>query len=360
MFPRLRALPSAIRASVLSAAALAAILAPLAPVAAAAAAADDDPVRWSIAPADSDGADGRRAVEHELGPGERVDEHFAVRNLGEQEITFRITAADGFFTQTGRFDILADAAASTAAGAWITAPAAVTVPAGESVVVPFSLAVPERAEPGDYAAGVTASILSAGSAEGGASVGVESRIGFRVLTRVTGEITPAASLDALVGDYRLSWNPLRPGGAQVSFDVVNDGNTRLAAAGTVSVGGRTVSFPAEGQQAQELLPGDRREITVVVDEVWPWVLLTTTVTLTPEVLAISDTDATIAPISADVAIWAVPWPQLAILLGAGLVVWAILWRRSRSQRRISAMIDDALQRGREEGRNEMTDQVGAS
>lgn len=189
---------------------------------------------------------------------------------------------------------------------------------------------------------------------------LESRVGFRVLTRVTGDISPAASLHALVGDYRLLCNPLRPGEAQVSFDVVNEGNTRLAAAGTVSEGGRTVSFPVEGQQAQELLPGDRREITVTIDGVWPWVLLTTTVTLAPEVLAISDTDASIVPVSADVTIWAVPWPQLAILLGAGLVVWAILWRRSRSQRRISAMIDDALQRGREEGRNEMTDRVGAS
>lgn len=358
MFPRFRTPPSAIRASVLSMAALAAVLAPLTPLSAAAA--DDDPVRWSVAPADAAGTDGRRAVEHELAPGESVDEHFAVRNLSEQEITFRITAADGFFTQTGRFDILADTAASTAAGTWITVPDAVTVPAGESVVVPFSLAVPERAEPGDYAAGVTASILSTGSATGGASVGVESRVGFRVLTRVTGEITPAASLDALAGDYRLSWNPLRPGETQISFEVVNEGNTRLAAAGTVAVGGRSVTFPASGQQAQELLPGDRREITVAVDDVWPWVLLTATVTLAPEVLTISDTDAAMAPISADVAIWAVPWPQLAILLGAGLVVWAILWRRSRSRRRISAMIDDALRRGREEGRNEMTDRVGAS
>jgi hypothetical protein len=358
VFPRPRALPSVIRASVSSAAVLAVMLVPLAPVAAAAA--DDDPVRWSVAPADADGADGRRAVEHELDPGKRVDEHFAVRNLSDQEITFRITAADGFFTPTGRFDILTDAGASTAAGTWISTPAAVTVPPGESIVVPFSLAVPERAEPGDYAAGVTASVLSAGSAAGGASVGVESRVGFRVLTRVTGEITPAASLDSLAGDYRLSWNPLRPGETRVSFDVVNEGNTRLAAAGTVSVGGRSVVFPSQGQQAQELLPGDRREITVVVDEVWPWVMLTTTVTLSPEVLTVSDTDATMAPISADTAIWAVPWPQLAILLGAGLVVWAILWRRSRSQRRISAMIDDALRRGREEGRNEMTDRVGAS
>lgn len=358
MFSRLRTLPSAIRASVVSVATLAAMLVPLVPVAAAAA--EDDPVRWSVTPADAAGADGRRAVEHELDPGERVDEHFAVRNLSEQEITFRITAADGFFTPAGRFDILADAGASTAAGTWISAPAAVTVPAGESVVVPFSVAVPERAEPGDYAAGVTASVLSTGSAAGGASVGVESRVGFRVLTRVTGEISPAVSLDSLAGDYRLSWNPLRPGEAQVSFEVVNEGNTRLVAAGAVSVGGRTVAFPEEGQQAQELLPGDRREITVEVDEVWPWVLLSATVTLAPEVLTISDTDATIAPISADAAVWAVPWPQLAILLGAGLVVWAILWRRSRSRRRISAMIDDALQRGREEGRNEMTDRVGAS
>lgn len=76
-------------------------------------------------------------------------------------------------------------------------------------------------------------------------------------------------------------------------------------------------------------------------------------------MSAADTDATMGPISVDAAVWAVPWPQPAILLGAGIVVWAILWRRSRSRRRISAMIDDALARGREEGRNEMNDRVGA-
>ena len=93
-----------------------------------------------------------------------------------------------------------------------------TVPAGAMVVVPFSITVPELAEPGDHAAGITASVLSVQSSEDGTSVGVESRVGFRVTTRVTGELAPKAAIEALTGDYALSWNPFRPGEMAVTFE----------------------------------------------------------------------------------------------------------------------------------------------
>lgn len=317
-------------------------------------AADDDAadVRWSVVPADESGPDGRRAVEIEADPGESVADHFAVRNVGDAEVVFSLTAADGFYTRTGRFDILAAGEESKDAGTWISVPETVTVPGGATVVVPFSVAVPDRAEPGDHAAGITASVLSVQEAEDGTSVGVESRIGFRVLTRVTGEITPAASLAALAGDYSLSWNPLRPGEATITFDVVNDGNTRLLAEGSVAVGGQTVAFPAEDEAAQELLPGDTRTMTVVVDDVWPLFIVPATVTLTPTVLTMSDDSETLAPVTADVVVWAVPWPQLLALAGIGLVVWAILWGRVRSRRRVASLVEDARRQALEEARAE--------
>ncbi len=225
-------------------------------------------------------------------------------------------------------------------------PETVTVPGDSTVVVPFSITVPDRAEPGDHAAGITASVLSVRTAEDGTSVGVDSRIGFRVLTRVTGEITPAASLLALSGDYAISWNPLRPGEATVTFDVVNDGNTRLLAEGSVSAGGRTVFFPAAGESAQEMLPGDARTITVVVDDVWPLVAVPAVVTLTPTVMTFSDADASLEPVTAEVLVWALPVPQLIVLGGLILVVTAVLWGRIRSRRRLEDMLASAREEGR--------------
>ncbi len=336
------------------AAALALFAAPVLP----ATAAEDAPpaVRWSVSPADESGPDGRTAAEHTLDPGEAVDDRFAVRNVSEESVTFSLTAADGFYTRTGRFDILPSDQESVDSGTWIDLPESVTVPAGETVVVPYTITVPDRAEPGDHAAGITASILSVQSSDDGTNVGVESRVGFRVLTRVTGEIAPAVSLGDLTGDYTTSWNPFRPGEATVSFEVTNDGNTRVMAEGSVEAGGQSTVFPAEDGIQQELLPGDSRVLTVEVNSVWPLFAVPATVTLDATSVPMDGTETALEPVSAEIVVWAVPWPQLAILLGLLLLVGAIVWGRIRSRRRIEALIESA----REEGRRAATAPVEVS
>ncbi|WP_194410550.1 WxL protein peptidoglycan domain-containing protein [Microbacterium cremeum] len=305
-------------------------------------------VRWSVTPADENGPDGRTAVELDVDPGETVSDHFAVRNVSADEVTFRLTAADGFYTRTGRFDILPADQESVDSGTWISIPDEVTVAPGATVVVPFGIAVPETAEPGDHAAGITASVLSVQTGDGGTSVGVESRVGFRVLTRVTGEIAPAAAVTDLGAQYALSWNPFRPGEITVTFDVVNEGNTRLIAEGAVEAGGRSVVFPAEDGIRQELLPGDTRTLTAVVEDVWPLFVVPTTVTLSPIVVTMDGESSTLTPVVASVPAWAVPWPQLIILAGLALVIWAVLRGRTRSRRRIDALVAEAREAGRRE------------
>lgn len=327
-------------------AAAAAVLVPTVPALAA-----DDPssppaVRWSVTPADASGPDGRRAAEHEVDPGASVDDFFAVRNVGNEEVTFQLTAADGFYTRSGRFDILTADKESKDAGTWIKLPETVTVPGGAMVVVPYTVTVPDRAEPGDHAAGITASVLSVQNGEDGASVGVESRVGFRVLTRVKGEITPAASLASISPDYKTSWNPLKPGELTVTFDVSNDGNTRLLAEGTVEAGGQTATFPAKGAPQQELLPGDVRTISVVVKGVWPLFVVPTTVTLDATVLTMTGDTDTLPPVQEGTVAWAVPWPQLIVLLGIALIVLALVWGRLRSRRKLENLLADAREEGR--------------
>ena len=73
------------------------------------AAAQEDPgtVTWSVRPANETGEDGRAWVEQELDPGETATEHLAVHNLSDQEVTFRISAADAYFQENGRFIVRA-------------------------------------------------------------------------------------------------------------------------------------------------------------------------------------------------------------------------------------------------------------
>jgi hypothetical protein len=327
---------------------LAVALAVVAPSAALAAGDDtaEPTVRWSVVPSSATGADGRTAIEHRLDPGESVEDHVALHNVSAEDVTFGLTAADGFFTRAGRFDILASGEESVAAGTWIDVADSVLVPAGQTVVVPFTVSVPEGAEPGDHAAGLTASVVSIQSADDGTAVGIESRVGVRVLTRVTGEIAPAVSIHALSGLYATSWNPFRPGEMTVDFTVVNDGNTRLVARGDVATAGQSVVFPAAAEIEQELLPGDERRITADVDDVWPLFLLPTTVTVSAEVLAIDGSKTQFVPVTAEVVVWAVPWPQLLLLLGVALVIGSVVWGRFRARRRLDAMLSEAREEGR--------------
>src|SRR5690625_6550661 len=174
-------------------AALLAVLTPglLAATASAAATPEPPAERWAVSPADEEGPDGRRAIEHSLDPGESVTDRIAVRNVGQETVTFALAAADGFYTRTGRFDMLAPGQESVAAGTWISIPETVTVEAGETEIVEFTVEVPERTEPGDHADGITASVTSVQEDEDGTHVGVVRRNGVRMISRVKEEINTA-------------------------------------------------------------------------------------------------------------------------------------------------------------------------
>lgn len=331
-------------AALATAAGLAAVTAAAAPAAAEEAA----PVSWSVTPADASGPDGRVTVEHALDAGADVEDHFAVRNLGAETVTFQLSAADGFYNRNGRFDMLPSDQESVDAGTWIELPENVTVDPGATVVVPFTIVVPEKAEPGDHAAGIAAAVLSVKQGDG-AGVGVESRVGFRVMTRVTGELAPAFSVTNVRTDYRTSWNPLRPGSIDVSFDVVNEGNTRLEVDGAVELAGRSVALVSENEHGQELLPGETHSFALVVDDVWPLFAFPGAIELSPSVTTTGGEATAVAPSSTGVFVWAVPWPQLLVLVGVVLIVMALLWRRGRSKRRL----DELLEQAREEGRRDL-------
>jgi hypothetical protein len=146
---------------------------------AAAAAAEDEPITWSVRPGDEEGQDGRAWVEWDADPGDGLTEHMVVTNHGAIEVEFQLSAADAYFTDTGRFNMLPSDAESVDAGTWIDLPESVVVPAGATEVVPFTITVPANATPGDHPAGVAASVMS----DGAGAIGVESRVGFRVMTR---------------------------------------------------------------------------------------------------------------------------------------------------------------------------------
>lgn len=338
------------RAAALVPAALLALAGLLVPVGPLAAAADNDPsgtgtVTWSVAPADADGPDGRSWVELELDPGESATEHLVVRNFGDETVTFAVDAADGYLTPTGRFSMLPSDVVSQDAGTWVDVAASVTVDAGGSTVLPFTVTVPVDATPGDHAAGVAAAVRSAGADADGTAVGVESRVGFRVMTRVPGELAPSLALTDVRATYTTRWNPFEPGSVEVRATTVDDGNTRLAVSTSARAQGRAATVGPE--DGVELLPGDERPVDVVVDRVWPLGPVTVEMRATPTVLP---DGRVLEPVVERVTVWALPWPQLLVVGGVALVLVGALARRRRRAAHLADLLDAARAEGERRAR----------
>lgn len=305
----------------------------LSPARADAATEDQPVVTWAVRPATEAGADGRAWAELEVDAGETVVDHAVVENLGSADAQFALSAADGYFTERGRFNMLNSSEESVGAGTWISLPEAVTVPARSAVVVPFTVAVPDNASPGDHAAGVAASVVQPGT-PGSSAVGVESRVGFRVMLRVSGVAKPSLAVGELETDIGQSWNPFAPATVDLTYRATNDGNMQVAFAHQVA-----------GEKAVprgELLPGESRRSRVTTTA-WPLFIVPLDLRVTPEV---TNGSAEIAPVTRTVWVWIIPWSQLLVLLGVALIIAGVLAGRGRSRRKIERLLQEARDEAR--------------
>jgi hypothetical protein len=281
-----------------------------------------------------------------------------VTNGSPNPVVFTLQAADGYTTQNGRFSILANPAESVDAGTWIDIQPQIEVAAGQQVVVPFTVSVPQDATPGDHPAGLAALVTTGAGAEGGAGVNLSSRFAVAVMTRVTGELTPALAIAGATAGYQLAWNPLNPGRLTARFNVVNTGNTRLTVTGAVEAGGHSAGWPGEGETIG-LMPGESRQVSVDVGQVWPLFRVTAAITAIPVVVTSSRGDQAPdpAPVTVNARAWAMPWPHLAILAASALLLVAVIGSRRRARRRLRQAVADASAKARAEALAEVRAQA---
>jgi hypothetical protein len=148
----------------------------------------------------------------------------------------------------------------------------------------------------------------------------------------------------------LSWNPFRAGDIAMTFTVVNTGNTRLMVEGVLDVAGQKVAFPAEGERRSELLPGEERPYALDVDDVWPRFGFSADLKVAPVASSIAGETVTVPPSATAHFVWAMPWPQLLMLVGVALLLIALFWNRVRSRRRIDTLIEKAVEQERAQAR----------
>jgi hypothetical protein len=260
-------------------------------------------------------------VELELDPGETVSEHAAVTNFSDTDISFGLTAADGYFTSTGRFNMLPPGEPSTGSGTWLSLPDSVRVAPGETAIVPFEISAPDDAAPGDHLAGIAASVETSPSEE----LTLNSRVGFRVVTRVSGDLAPALRVDT-AGDYAQEFNPFEPGTLISTVDIANTGNVTLSVTGAVRAAcplGMLTSDISLGE-VDDLAPGETRTVEIEWPRAWPCVVYT----LTP-LLTATDAPAPIQQTATPSMVAAIPISQITALVLGTVLLWTLhVQRRS--------------------------------
>ena len=98
-----------------------------------------------------------------------------------------------------------------------------------------------------------------------------------------------------------------------------------------------------------VLPGDRRSVSVQLDGIWHLFGVGADLTIAPTVAAADQEPVATAPVTESITVAAVPVPQLLVILGVALILAALLAGRSRSRRRIAALVQQAKEEGLREG-----------
>ncbi|MEU8259059.1 DUF916 domain-containing protein [Micromonospora sp. NPDC048999] len=286
-------------------------------------------LRWAVQPTSGPGAPARSVFQYESGAGTHVDDRVAISNLSDRPLTFAVYATDAYSTADGAFALLPASDPPTDLGTWIKLPRrSWTVPAGKRLEIPFRLTVPDRATPGDHAAGIIAAVTERHTDAQGQQVNLDRRVAARVYLRVDGELAPEVRIEQLETAYRTPGVPFVDGRLSVRYRVRNTGNVRLTAGdAAVRVRGPLGVTLAEPQRVAlpELLPGGEVVLERDVDA-WPMGRLDAVVTVNP-ITAEGRLPAT----SRSAGTWAAPWSTIgALLIVAALVALGWLaWRRRR-------------------------------
>lgn len=313
------------------------------------AAGSPDAVTWSVQPSSSKGPDGRTNFTYQLDPGATVRDVVRVNNLSKQAQVFRVYSSDGINTPDGKFSLLEGDKKPAEAGAWVGLNnRRLKIPAGGHVDLPFVLRVPQKATPGDHAGGIVAALTSVRTDKSGNKVLVENRIGARVYLRVNGELRPAVSVTGMSASFHPGWIPFAGGQLDVKYTIQNTGNMRVggsqkvAVDGPLGVGLTTINLA----NLPELLPGQSFTISSSADHVQRAGRIDAEALLDPSVPKAVANDPEPPGVTGVASTWAVPLPELGVLLLVALALVALLRRRTMRRKRADERLGAAVAKAR--------------
>ncbi|WP_326558537.1 WxL protein peptidoglycan domain-containing protein [Micromonospora sp. NBC_01796] len=293
-------------------------------------------ITWAVQPSSASGPTGRSYFAYDASPGQRIDDHVAITNLGSTPLTLTVYATDAFTTIDGGFGLLPASQPPTGPGAWTSVGSRTrTVPAGQRVVVPFHLDVPANATPGDHSGGLVASVTAVGTDAGGQRVNLDRRAAARIYLRVAGPLHPSLQVETLRVTHHNPLNPFGGGTMTIRYQLRNTGNVRIGGTGQVAVTGPLGwSLARTGNlELPELLPGSAIEVRERVTGLPAAGRLTVAVLVEPSTM-----DVPLPRVTRTSGVWAPPWLLVAALALLGVVAVVRRIRRRPARRAADAPV----------------------
>ncbi|MDQ1748162.1 MAG: hypothetical protein QOD07_2425, partial [Frankiaceae bacterium] len=285
---------------------------------------------FGIQPAGPKGVDARSYFTFNATPGAVVVDDVAVTNYSVKPLVLSMYSTDAVNTISGDFALLPQTQRPHDIGAWMTLPpyvAHLAVPARHRVIVPFRVAVPPTATPGDHVGGIAVTLTSTVTSPSGQRLRLLQSVGTRLFLRVSGPLTPRLSVTHLSVHYDGSLNPVKLGGAVISYVVTNTGNVALGGRPHVSVSGLLADKTAAHlPDLKLLLPGSSVTEHATLHGVLPQFVMSAHVSVRALVIPGTSQPPTQA-FTASRHFLAIPWALLALIAALAFAAFLVrVWR----------------------------------
>lgn len=140
-------------------------------------------------------SDTRRQFNYELKPGETKKDSIIIENNNENDLTLLLYGADATHSNQGSFALVNRTATQRTVGSWVKfEESTVTLKGGEKKEIPFTISMPDKVTPGNYAGGIAAETTTVQNQNTdqkkpntGAGVVISSRLVVKLFISVPGE-----------------------------------------------------------------------------------------------------------------------------------------------------------------------------
>ena len=303
----------------------------------------EDQLSISSAPAADGTIDKERSrFSYQADPGQSLTDEYFVQNSGTTPQAISVYATDAFNSEDGNYALLDTGEVPVDVGTWVTFDGGaqrvdLTLAPGETRILPFSVNVPADATPGDHAGGIVVSALTDSG-----QVKLDRRIATRLYVRVKGELQALMTIGSIQANYDPSWNPFG-GTVNMVFTLTNNGNVSLGANTLSRVTGIFgIPFSGDNRVAiPELLPGTSRTVSLPIEGVGQWMLLTASVDLIGTIDEDAINPGPLPKAKRDVMIFATPWVLLALIVIVVVAFFALRGKRRRDRKRAEEWLEYA-------------------